>query len=242
MAKFFCRIGPDFNVYKYSKCVSHTSRLNRGLRSVPHQIQGGAVREVRSFDYAAKQQINSFVRSSFIETNSELSRTCFEGEANKMTDGLFPWKVKEFLTTVTTAGQPSGGVTKSRPPRMEKRMDGEPDLVSETKQFPIVEVPKEAINRRPSFNSFQDNDWEVLSEKASNCSVGGGGVFVTRAGSVRSITSIDQDTSSSHTTLSVPFKIQRTASSSTIDSQENTLGPSGKGVLGVDYLEHIVMP
>ena len=59
-----------------------------------------------------------------------------------------------------------------------------------------------------------------------------------RAGSVRSI---DHD-NSTHTTLSLPFKIQRTASSSTLDSQDNVLGPSGKGVLGVDYVEHIVLP
>jgi len=90
-------------------------------------------------------------------------------------------------------------------------------------------------------NHFCDNDWEILSadEKRSNCS----GVVVTgpRAGSVRSITSLDQD-SSLQTTLSVPFKIQRTNSSSTIDSQDNALGPSGKGILGVDYVEHIVLP
>ncbi len=88
---------------------------------------------------------------------------------------------------------------------------------------------------------FADNDWEILSadEKRSNCS----GVVVTgpRAGSVRSITSLDQD-SCPQTTLSVPFKIQRTNSSSTIDSQDNALGPSGKGILGVDYVEHIVLP
>ena len=88
---------------------------------------------------------------------------------------------------------------------------------------------------------FSDNDWEILStdEKRSNCS----GVVVAgpRAGSIRSITSLDQD-SSPQTTLSVPFKIQRTNSSSTIDSQDNALGPSGKGILGVDYVEHVVLP
>jgi LysM repeat protein len=39
-----------------------------------------------------------------------------------------------------------------------------------------------------------------------------------------------------------PPQLKRTASSSTIDSQDNVLGPSGKGVLGVDYVEHIVQP
>jgi len=85
------------------------------------------------------------------------------------------------------------------------------------------------------------NDWEVLSGRASASSISVGGVFVARAGSVRSISSRDPE-SSSHTTLSVPFKIPRTNSASTIDSQDGTLGPSGKGVLGVDYIEHIVLP
>jgi LysM repeat protein len=163
-----------------------------------------------------------------------------------MADLFFPWKVKEFLTAVSTATQPDSGEPKplSKPPtgkgrKLEKQSDGEPDLVSEANPAPIVEVPKGVIDTR-SF--IQENDWELLSEKTSNCSVGGGGIFVTRAGSVRSITSIDQEYSSSHTTLSLPFKIQRTSSSSTIDSQDNTLGPSGKGILGVDYVEHIVLP
>eukprot|EP00539_Tryblionella_compressa_P021242 CAMPEP_0178892622 /NCGR_PEP_ID=MMETSP0747-20121128/19583_1 /TAXON_ID=913974 /ORGANISM="Nitzschia punctata, Strain CCMP561" /LENGTH=198 /DNA_ID=CAMNT_0020562571 /DNA_START=31 /DNA_END=623 /DNA_ORIENTATION=+ len=37
-------------------------------------------------------------------------------------------------------------------------------------------------------------------------------------------------------------QIQRTNSSSTLDSQDNAIGPSGKGVLGVDYVEHVVLP
>lgn len=179
-----------------------------------------------------------FFRNKVIPNRAETSVS----RQAKMSEGSFPWKVKEFLTTVTTAAQPSDGSMKSRTPRLEKGIEGEPDLVSETNQVPVVEVPKGVIDRRLSSHSVQDNDWEVLSEKASNGSVGGCGIFVTHAGSVRSITSIDQDTSSSHTTLSIPFKIQRTASSSTIDSQEITLGPSGKGILGVDYVEHIVMP
>lgn len=89
--------------------------------------------------------------------------------------------------------------------------------------------------------NFHENDWEILSydDRTSNYS----GVFVSgpKAGSVRSVTSLDQDCSS-HTTLSVPFKIQRTNSSSTLDSQDNVLGPSGKGVLGVDYVEHVCLP
>jgi hypothetical protein len=107
-----------------------------------------------------------------------------------------------------------------------------------TKVDTVVEMPKDVIDQFPV--SSHEDDWELISEKASNRS--GGEVVVARVGSVRSI---DHE-NSSHTTLSVPFKIQRTfertPSSSTLDSQDNILGPSGKGVLGVDYVEHIVLP
>jgi hypothetical protein len=113
-------------------------------------------------------------------------------------------------------------------------------METKTTTATVVEVPKEVIDRFPG--TPPDEDWEVISEKASNRSIVGGEVIVARVGSVRSI---DHE-NSSHTTLSVPFKIQRTlertASSSTLDSQDNILGPSGKGVLGVDYVEHIVLP
>ena len=157
---------------------------------------------------------------------------------------LFPWKIQQFLSVVATAGQPSSQEARSKPPsgtknEPQKSVGGEPALVSEAR--PIVEMPKEVIGVPRGLQ--QETDWELLSDRASSCSVGGGGIFVARAGSVRSITSIDQDSSSHNSThLSVPFKIQRTASSSTIDSQDNTLGPSGKGILGVDYVEHIVLP
>ncbi|KAL3942441.1 MAG: hypothetical protein SGBAC_003364 [Bacillariaceae sp.] len=104
---------------------------------------------------------------------------------------------------------------------------------------PVIEVPRGFIQREPK--ETDENDWEVLSANFSYQSASG--VFVPKAGSIRSITSIEHDnSSSSRTTLSLPFKIQRTASSSTIDSQDNALGPSGKGVLGVDYVEHVVLP
>ncbi|KAL3925359.1 MAG: hypothetical protein SGILL_000468 [Bacillariaceae sp.] len=106
----------------------------------------------------------------------------------------------------------------------------------------VVEIPKEVINQPFPLPVVADNDWELLSveERASKTS-NGSFVACPRAGSVRSITSVDHETSS-HTTLSVPFKIQRTSSSSTLDSQDNVIGPSGKGVLGVDYIEHVVLP
>lgn len=90
-----------------------------------------------------------------------------------------------------------------------------------------------------SVSSHHDDEWELLSEKNN------------RAGSVRSLSSMESghqsNGSCSHLNLSIPFKVQRTHSSSTIDSSENNIhatvvGPAGKGVLGVDYLEHVVLP
>eukprot|EP00980_Cylindrotheca_fusiformis_P016678 scaffold5024_cov136-Cylindrotheca_fusiformis.AAC.7 len=168
--------------------------------------------------------------------------------------GLFPWaeKLASAVAAVSAEFSAEGASSTSAPSAtrqptskvVKKSSDGsnEPDLVAETpKLTPVIEVPRGVLDQKGS--GHEEQDWELLSEKVSNCSTGGGTIFVPRAGSVRSITSIDHDnSSSSHATLSVPFKIQRTASSSTIDSQDNALGPSGKGVLGVDYVEHIVLP
>lgn len=171
-----------------------------------------------------------------------------------MTDrGLFPWAEKfvsavaavsaELSAEISSPPKPSAPrASPSTASKKEVNSPREPDLVSETQKLtPVVEVPRGVIEEKKAVHDEQD--WEILSEKISICSTGGGTIFVPRAGSVRSITSIDQEnSSSSHTTLSVPFKIQRTASSSTIDSQDIALGPSGKGVLGVDYVEHVVLP
>ncbi len=165
-------------------------------------------------------------------------------------NGFFPWKVQQFISTLVQDFAPESNMKDERrlpriPPTEQKqkgapqvkKMSCEsepPELVSEKKSA-MVEVSKEVIDRFTPGNA--EEDWEVLSEKVSNRSLGGE-VLVARAGSVRSI---DHE-NSSQTTLSLPFKIQRTASSSTLDSQDNVLGPSGKGVLGVDYVEHVVLP
>jgi len=164
-------------------------------------------------------------------------------------NGFFPWKVQQFISNLVQEFAPEDDIREQQRSRRTSPSDQKPsperpnkatiesdipELVPETKTA-MIEVPKEVIDRFTPSNS--EEDWEVLSEKVSNRSVGGE-ILVARAGSVRSI---DHETSS-QTTLSLPFKIQRTASSSTLDSQDNVLGPSGKGVLGVDYVEHIVLP
>ena len=162
--------------------------------------------------------------------------------------GLFPWNVQKFFIRVVsgddghiedTASESSAKNALSKGKKNNQsnvvEMKAEPALVQEGSAT-LIEFSKDVISARP-----EENEWEMLDDRTSNGSIGSGGIFVARAGSVRSISSLERE-SSSQTTLSVPYKIQRTASSSTIDSQDNTVGPSGKGALGVDYVEHIVLP
>jgi LysM repeat protein len=75
----------------------------------------------------------------------------------------------------------------------------------------------------------EEADWELLSEGHGS----GGLAFVTRNGSISSHASVGH---------------KKNLSSSTIDSHDCShidllqLGPSGKGILGVDYLEHVILP
>lgn len=75
--------------------------------------------------------------------------------------------------------------------------------------------------------SNDEADWELLSDR--NSSSNHSHVFVSRTGSV--------------STKNSSILHRRTPSSSTIDSNDLMhLGPSGKGVLGVDYVEHVILP
>lgn len=134
--------------------------------------------------------------------------------------------------------------------------DKEPELADEQELDRDVMVdtlpplpPRDPLQIQ--LHNYNEDEWELLSDRVS-CSSHGGTIFVSRVGSVRSISSIDgshghgdlnfNGSGSLNATLSVPFKIQRTHSSSTLDSTDNALGPSGLGVLGVDYVEHVIMP
>jgi hypothetical protein len=90
-----------------------------------------------------------------------------------------------------------------------------------------------------------DDDWDLCSERLSlrstSHSWGGGGAVTTastnvpsaiRSGSIRSIASQEGAASS----YSIPFRLQRTTSNSTIDSNDGIL------LGGLDYTEHIVLP
>lgn len=153
------------------------------------------------------------------------------------------------LKAKQSAGSLSAEATEDKKHQAQKKKSALPPLKkplsqqSPTTMRTVVEMPKDVIGRPIVNLQNEENDWELLStdEKASHSS-SVSQVFVARAGSVRSITSLDHESASNATTLSVPFKIQRTNSSSTLDSQDNVIGPSGKGILGVDYVEHVVLP
>jgi LysM repeat protein len=142
----------------------------------------------------------------------------------------------------------------------------EPELVTEEKA--IIPVTPEAktssddqlpprgnvVDNLPAWNEagFKEDDWELLSDRLSSSSNQTPSVIIHQSrsphsGSIRSLSSMEGGgkillDSLNATTLSIPFKIQRTTSNSTIDSTDNALGPLGKGVLGVDYVEHVVLP
>jgi LysM repeat protein len=156
------------------------------------------------------------------------------------------WKLVK--SNVATAENTAATTTEGRPPMIPVTPDR--DSMS-PRRSPVSSHPG-VVDRLPSRSgggSEREDDWEWLSERNSHTEGSNNGqdpVLVPRScGSVRSIGSVEDGagTLSSHLTpQSVPFKIQRTASSSTIDSQDAAIGPLGKGVLGVDYVEHVILP
>jgi len=96
---------------------------------------------------------------------------------------------------------------------------------NEDKEFFVGEECKSSVEED------EEADWEVLSCISDRVSFTKTGIaFVNRAGSF-----------SSHNSTIHSFSAS--VSSSTMDSHDMiSLGPSGKGVLGVDYLEHLVLP
>jgi len=114
--------------------------------------------------------------------------------------------------------------------RLCKKDSDPPSLITET----VVDALPAA---EPRASSREEDEWEIVSERSTGHS-SENHVLVPKAGSVRSIASVE----SSHASGTSPFKIQRTLSSSTIDSTDNALGPAGKGILGIDYVEHVILP
>ena len=113
-----------------------------------------------------------------------------------------------------------------RPPRQQ------PESSSSSAPVKVISVDSSSCEEK-----LDDDEWDLCSEKNSVTSfAAGSAVVVNRSGSVRSINSHDNNSASA---LSIPFKIQRTLSSSTIDSTD---ADRVMGLPGIDYTEHIVLP
>jgi len=152
--------------------------------------------------------------------------------------GRFPWKIQTIFTKGPVADYSNLRNPLPPPPEGKKWHQDE-----KTKEWKILSVgPEPTKESKKDANDILgldgsttnrgdvEDEWELLSETNEGEHTSSS---VAKVGSVRSLSSAS----------SVPFKIQRTHSSSTIDSQDNgTLGPSGKGVLGVDYVEHVILP
>lgn len=156
----------------------------------------------------------------------------------------FPWKVQRIVTR-----GPAADYTHLREPLPQAPQGTEWKQDVTTREWRLVTcsaVEPESLMERivesiPVDASNGAEEWEILSDKqlSHHSSV----QFVTKVGSVRSLSSMERgERSADDTHLSAPFKIQRTNSSSTIDSTDIAMGPGGKGVLGVDYVEHVVLP
>ena len=88
--------------------------------------------------------------------------------------------------------------------------------------------------------SKEGDDWSLLSDRISAGSFGGVAIMVPRGGGSTSFSITSLDSSSAN--LAGPYRVQRTHSSSTIDSTEGTLNSHVTGILGVDYVEHVILP
>ena len=159
--------------------------------------------------------------------------------------GLFPWK----LQRPKNHRGPAADYTRVHEPLPNPPQGSAWHQEKDSKEWKLVAVDRvPELSEEVAGHSERSGDegWELLSDKCSQSLNSSGttshrsAVFVTKAGSVRSITTLECYENAS--TSSVPFKIQRTNSSSTLDSHENSLGPSGKGILGVDYVEHVILP
>jgi hypothetical protein len=113
---------------------------------------------------------------------------------------------------------PAAKNTSERPPR--------PPAPS-CESVPLKVIAVDRIPQAGGEEKLDDDEWDLCSEKHSAGSFGGA-VVVNRSGSVRSINSHENSASA----LSIPFKIQRTLSSSTIDSSD---ADRVMGLPGIDY-------
>jgi hypothetical protein len=162
--------------------------------------------------------------------------------------GRFPWKLQKLWENGPAADfrglrnplpdPPEGMIWHQNEDTKEWR------LVPEGEPFLNEHGPRMLVDGGPLLveeidgESKSGEDWEVLSDRVSMGSFGGAAIVVPRGSSTTlSITSLDNSSA-----FSPAYRVHRTHSSSTIDSAEGTLSSHVTGILGVDYVEHVVLP
>ena len=162
--------------------------------------------------------------------------------------GRFPWKLQRIRQNGPAADSAGNRNPLPDPPKgmvwRQSQETKEWRIVPEGEVFLDEEAPRMLVDGGPLLVEENDGesksgeDWEVLSDRISQGSFGGAAIMVPRGGSTTlSITSLDNSSA-----FSPAYRVQRTHSSSTIDSTEGTLTSHVTGVLGVDYVEHVVLP
>ncbi|GAX27031.1 hypothetical protein FisN_9Lh347 [Fistulifera solaris] len=163
--------------------------------------------------------------------------------------GFFPWKVQRHVTKPSADYSRLSSPLPSPPNGMKWHQNTETrewKLVAQKDDIPELITEERAVDNLPSTlpqKVDDESEWEVLSGENPSSSES---YAAPKAGSVRSLASFEGGDIASHLSSQLShtsFKIQRTLSSSTIDSTDpGILGPSGKGILGVDYVEHVILP
>jgi hypothetical protein len=159
--------------------------------------------------------------------------------------GLFRWKLQRIRTEESLPEPPKGMKWQQNEETKEWKLVA---ASSEEELFLHEEAPKLLVQGGPLIveqndgesKTGENDDWSLLSGKFSAGSFGGVAIMVPRGGASTnfSITSLD----SASANLGTPYRVQRTHSSSTIDSAEGTLNSHVTGILGVDYVEHVILP
>jgi len=165
--------------------------------------------------------------------------------------GLFRWKLQRIRQADSLPEAPEGMKWQQNEETKEwKLVAADSEEAEHEELFLHEEAPQLLVQGGPLIVDQNDgesktddnDDWSLLSGRlsAGAGSFGGVAIMVPRGGGSTnfSITSLD----SASLNLGAPYRVQRTHSSSTIDSTEGTLSSHVTGILGVDYVEHVILP
>lgn len=159
-------------------------------------------------------------------------------------EGLFRWKLQRVRQADSLPDPPEGMKWEQNEETKEWKLVAS----SEEELFLHEEAPRLMVQGGPLIVDQQDgesktsdgDDWSLLSGRLSAGSFGGVAIMVPRGGASTNFSITSLDSASANNNMQ-PYRVQRTHSSSTIDSTEGTLNSHVTGVLGVDYVEHVII-